>query len=296
VDGFAFVGSHAFVSAVLSLTALSSQVNTSVYVTGLPADASEAELAAVFAKCGLVKENEDGTPKVKLYRDKATGQPKGDALVTYLKAPSVALALSILDGSQFRLGSGPPMAVTEAQFEEKAVGRQLKGGKDVKEKKESGASKVGGKAKGRGKGPPGSDAALGWDGFDDVAAPRRVVLVLRGMFAPEELREAGALEELRGDIAAECAKSGTVETVRVFEHHPEGVVSVKFRDPADADACRVKMHGRWFGGRQLSAAMYDGRTDLDAHRPKTNKLGETEEEQAARLERFARELEEADGE
>ena len=272
-------------------------MNTSVYVTGLPDDATEAELAAVFAKCGLVKENEDGTPKVRLYRDKATGQPKGDALVTYLKAPSVALALSILDGSQFRLGSGPPMAVTEAHFEAKGDAQQQQkgGGKDKKDKKESGgSSKAGGKPKGR-KGPPGTDAALGWDGFDDVAAPKRVVLVLRGMFAPEELRVAGAVEELRGDVAAECGKCGHVEAVRVFEHHPEGVVSVKFRDPGDADACRVKMHGRWFGGRQLSAAMYDGRTDLDAHRPKTNKQGETEEEQAARLERFARELEEADG-
>jgi HIV Tat-specific factor 1 len=39
-----------------------------VYVTGLPRDATEAEVAAAFAKCGIIKEGPDGAPRVKLYR------------------------------------------------------------------------------------------------------------------------------------------------------------------------------------------------------------------------------------
>jgi hypothetical protein len=117
------------------------KVNTSVYVTGLPDDATPEEVAAVFGRCGLLKEDDAGAPRVKLYRDKATEMLKGDGLVIYLKAskaflivvlivcadgafarigaqePSVALACTILDGASFRPGRGGPMSVTPAKFE-----------------------------------------------------------------------------------------------------------------------------------------------------------------------------------
>lgn len=275
------------------MAALCAQVNTSVYVTGIPDDATEAELAAVFSKCGLLRENEDGTPKVRLYRDSATGAPKGDALVTYLREPSVALALNILDGAHFRPGStGPVMSVTVATFTAKSDAPPAGGAH--KQAAKSGAKGKGGgrKAGGASAAAAAAEKALGWEGFDDVADPRKVVVVLTGMFAPPEMQAPCAVDELKADVATECAQFGRVEAVRVFEHHPQGCVSVKFVRPDAADACRVKMHGRWFGGRQLVAAMYDGRTDLDAHRPRaSNRTRETEAEQAARLERFAAELE-----
>jgi len=42
-----------------------------------------------FAKCGILKEDDDGKPRVKLYKDRASGMLKGDGLVYYLKQPSV---------------------------------------------------------------------------------------------------------------------------------------------------------------------------------------------------------------
>ena len=42
-----------------------------------------------FSQYGVIKPNDDGTPRVKVYRDKATQNPKGDGLVTYLYEPSV---------------------------------------------------------------------------------------------------------------------------------------------------------------------------------------------------------------
>lgn len=39
----------------------------------------------VFAKCGIIREDEDGTPKIRLYADKESGELKGDGLVHFLK-------------------------------------------------------------------------------------------------------------------------------------------------------------------------------------------------------------------
>ena len=162
-------------------------------------------------------------------------------------------------------------------------------------KAKSGAAAAGGAPAGAGAGAGGrkrkavgADKSLGWDGFDDVADPRKVVVVLRRMFTPEELVAAGpgAAEALRAEVVAECATFGAVDKARVFERNPEGVVTVKFRAPEAADACRARMHGRWFGGRAVEASRYDGRADFEVRQ-----RGETEEEQAARLERYAAELE-----
>ena len=45
----------------------------------------------MFAKCGVIKEDDERRPRVKVYRDRESGMPKGDGLVTYLKDPSVCL-------------------------------------------------------------------------------------------------------------------------------------------------------------------------------------------------------------
>ena len=67
----------------------------SVYVTGVPADASEAELDAHFGKVGPVG-------RVKLYCD-VSGRPKGDALVTYVKDASVIGAVQLLHTQELRV-------------------------------------------------------------------------------------------------------------------------------------------------------------------------------------------------
>lgn len=58
--------------------------NTAIYISGLPLDITIEELTQLFAKCGLIARDERGKDKIKLYKD-GNGEPKGDALCTYIK-------------------------------------------------------------------------------------------------------------------------------------------------------------------------------------------------------------------
>lgn len=58
--------------------------NTAIYVSGLPLDITIDELTQLFTKCGLIARDERGKDKIKLYKD-GNGEPKGDALCTYIK-------------------------------------------------------------------------------------------------------------------------------------------------------------------------------------------------------------------
>ncbi|KAK9275210.1 hypothetical protein L1049_022472 [Liquidambar formosana] len=64
----------------------------SVYVCNLPLGTDETMLAEYFGTIGLLKKDKrTGRPKIWLYRDKVTNEPKGDATVTY-EDPHAALA------------------------------------------------------------------------------------------------------------------------------------------------------------------------------------------------------------
>ena len=76
--------------------------------------------------------------------------------------------------------------------------------------------------------------------------------------------------------------------VRIFSNNFQGAISVRFKLPDAAAQCISRMKGRFFGGRQLDAFMWDGVTNYQV---KKQKRGETAEEEAARLEAFAAEIE-----
>ena len=129
--------------------------------------------------------------------------------------------------------------------------------------------------------------------------------------------------DLEADMTSECAKLGPVDKVslpcqlntcmsharqcslctdaisaitafcllqiRVCQYHPEGVVTIKFKRDDAAQECLKVMNGRFFGGRQLTAELWDGTTNYNVRKPQ-----ESEEEQAARLARFAAEIEQAE--
>lgn len=90
--------------------------NTAVYVTNLPRDTKLDELLERFGKCGVIEEDDQGEPKVKMYaRD--DGSFSGDALVVFFKEDSVTLALNLMDDGELRLGDASTrMRVQKAEF------------------------------------------------------------------------------------------------------------------------------------------------------------------------------------
>jgi len=90
--------------------------NTAVFVSGLPPDTTESELAARFGKFGVLMEGDEGMPKIKLYADD-NGLFNGEALVVYFMEDSVELAITMLDEAELRIGeSGTMMRVKKAEF------------------------------------------------------------------------------------------------------------------------------------------------------------------------------------
>jgi len=115
------------------------------------------------------------------------------------------------------------------------------------------------------------------------------VVVLKHMFTLKELEEdATLLLDLKEDVREECSNLGDVTNVVLYDKEPEGVMTVKFRDPISAQACVLKMNGRFFAGRQVQASLFTG-----AQRFKRSGTGdevgdeESEESEKRRLDDFA---------
>ena len=84
------------------------------------------------------------------------------------------------------------------------------------------------------------------------------------------------------------ADSGKILQVRMFTHNQEGVIMVKFQTEEAAQQCIKVMEGRWFGGRQVKAHMWDGIANYHVKSKQENAA-----EQAARLLRFGEQLEQS---
>lgn len=220
--------------------------NTNVYVSGLPPDITPDEFVEVMSKCGIIlRDPIKEEYKIKLYKDK-DGNQKGDGLCCYLMKESVALAVRLLDETEIR---GYQLHVEAARFE-------LKGQYDASKKKK--------KNKEYRKKLQQQQKQLDWrpEKAEEARKRHEKVIIIQNMFHPSDFEEDPlVLNEYRDDLRTECEKFGQVKKVIIFDRHPDGVASVAFKEPEEADMCQTALNGRWFGGRKLSAELWDGVTD-----------------------------------
>ncbi|CAK5265610.1 unnamed protein product [Mycena citricolor] len=264
--------------------------NTAVYVKGLPLDAEMDEILERFSKCGVIEEDDQGEPKVKMYA-KDDGSFSGEALVVYFKEDSVFLAVSILDDAELRIGDGSTvMQVAKADFAHKATSNGTASAPRKTVDKKRATRRIGKMQK----------KLEEWDeedGFGPSMAPEdnskaanknSRVVVLKHMFTLKGLEDdASLLLDLKEDVREECSLLGEVTNVVLYDKEPEGVMTVKFRDPLSAQACVLKMNGRFFDGLRVEASLFDGQQRFQRSGTGDDIIGDSDEAEKARLDSFA---------
>lgn len=242
--------------------------NTNVYVSGLPHDITDDEFVELMSKCGLImKDPANNKLKIKLYRDKS-GELKGDGLCCYIKVESVELALKILDGYQYR---DQVMHVERAKFQQKGQYDPTKKPKKMKSKEKKKAKEQ-------------QQKLLDWrpDMLRGMRYKHEKTVIIKNMFNPDDFKtQPELILEYQNDLREECSKFGTVKKTIIYDHHAEGAASVSFNEAEEADVCIQALNGRWFGGLQLTAETWDGRT-----RYHTNESSKDESERLQQWEEF----------
>ncbi|KAK6544437.1 hypothetical protein TWF694_001132 [Orbilia ellipsospora] len=261
------------------------RVNKAVYVTNLPLDATAQEVEELFSRYGLIAEEIDtGKKRVKLYTN-ADGGFKGDALIVFFRPESVALAIQMLDDTDFRLGvgdAGGKIKVQAADYSYKAQQDAPQDKKMTRDKKKIIA-----------KSQKLNNKLADWDDDDpstmQTASSRfDKVVILKHMFTLQELEEdPAAMLDIKEDIREECSKLGEVTNVTLYDQEEAGVVSVRFGNEQSALACVRMMDGRHFAGSKVEAYIYDGQ-----ERFKKTKTKDTDADEKSRLDKFGAWLEE----
>ncbi len=300
-----------------------------IYVTNLPTDTTETEVSTYFSKVGILDiDPETQKPKIKLYKEKktsSTGQQatlKGDASICYANFASVQMAIQLLDDTIFRTvdpNTNQPLdyeltkkqkkiCVQPAKFEQKSgedYANNSKKKSSISEKKRQVAriAKL---------------QAITWDEGDyngritgGIKGLR--IIVLKHVFTIRDILNAKRKDKVNGEkkllesidrfVRTDCEQYGAVEKITIFAKNSNGVIIVKFTQPAAAsDAIKFYNSGgndvmsringsgsKKNGHVPIEAGYWDGVTDYTVR----DEVGE-EEEMKKRQEEFGDWLDEQD--
>ncbi|XP_047994113.1 HIV Tat-specific factor 1 homolog [Leguminivora glycinivorella] len=247
------------------------ETNTKVYVSNLPLDLTEEEFVNFMQKCGLVERDPQSQKmKVKLYMDKEQNCFKGDALCTYIKIESVDLALKLLDGSDFK---GNTVKVERAHFQLKGEYNPALKPKKKKKKELEKLKKM-------------QQKLFDWrpEKFVGERSKHERIVIIKNLFHPSDFdKDVQLILDYQQDLREEATKCGEVRKVVIYDRHPEGVAQITMKEPEQADAVVALVNGRWFGKRQITAEIWDGRTKY--------RIAETDADLSKRVDKWDKFLE-----
>ncbi|PPQ62839.1 hypothetical protein CVT24_000533 [Panaeolus cyanescens] len=221
----------------------SSHGSMQLYVGSLHFNLTESDIKQVFEPFGELE-------FVDLHRDPMTGRSKGYAFVQYKRGEDARMALEQMEGFEL---AGRTLRVNTVH--EKGT---------VKYTPQDSLDEAGG-----GNLNAASRQALMQKLArtqtaptlpEPVARPNIPVsmqsrsVLLKNMFNPEEETERDWDKDLGDDVKGECeSKYGPVTAIKV-EKESQGEIYVKFETIDAAKQAIQSLNGRWFGGRQISAA------------------------------------------
>ncbi len=252
-----------------------------IYISGLPTKGITVEdLQRYFSKAGLLDlDPETLQPKIKLYKDRATGELKGDASVCYARTESVELALQILDNSLW--DKDHRIKIERAKFEAKSgSGNTAEDSNHAKRKR------------------PISDAQrkvvrLAILQAQDEGFGGRLTGGRKGLCIIVVKKIMGGIpeEKLEGVLYESFQEFGSIEKITCISRTK--VVIVKFAEPIAASAALQSLNGspNPRTKERMEAIYWDGVTDY------TRVAGDEEkekEEEAQRHEEFGNWLESQD--
>ncbi|KAG5635618.1 hypothetical protein H0H81_010601 [Sphagnurus paluster] len=196
-----------------------------LYVGSLHFNLTESDIKQVFEPFGELE-------FVDLHRDPMTGRSKGYAFVQYKRVEDARMALEQMEGFEL---AGRTLRVNTVH--EKGTARYTQ-----------------------------------QDSLDEAGAKPTITqsmqsrsVLLKNMFDPEEETERDWDRDLADDVRGECEeKYGPVEAIKV-EKETQGEIYVKFDSIETAKKAIQGLHGRWFGGKQVSATFISDAI-MQAHR------------------------------
>ncbi|KAL9229918.1 hypothetical protein vseg_005332 [Gypsophila vaccaria] len=121
-----------------------------IYVCNLPDETDEDILAEFFGTIGLIKkEKRTGRPKIWLYRDKVTQEPKGDATITYEDPHAAAAAVEWFNNKEFH-GKVIGVFIAESKNKDDVVDTSVPADFGDPGDNDMEANEAGGRGRGRG--------------------------------------------------------------------------------------------------------------------------------------------------